>query len=218
MIKLTLPLVFISSLLIIGCGGGSGNTNSSGAGTGAGTGGCVSYPRYEVGQVVKRQLKDKNDVVSLISESRVISISSTSMTIHEKDSIGGFVDESDEVTKYTIANNFMDITEDSGSIYTPFHRIPIDKVCEDQTWTTTYTETDSDGEITQHSKIYTVEAVNVSKTTLAGTFNTFRIKEEDGAFTGVSWIDIDSGYDVFSDFTDTNYAFTGTLELIEKSF
>lgn len=38
MIKFTLPLLFISSFLVIGCGGGGSKTNSSGTGTGTGTG------------------------------------------------------------------------------------------------------------------------------------------------------------------------------------
>ena len=42
MIKLTIPLIFISSLLVIGCGAGDGNTNAGGTGTGT----AFKYPAF----------------------------------------------------------------------------------------------------------------------------------------------------------------------------
>jgi len=74
------------------------------------------------------------------------------------------------------------------------------------------------GNVINHSETYTIEAVNVSKTTQAGTFNTFRVKIEDIEVGGTAWIDINSGYDVLTEFKSTSGEEGGSLELIEKNF
>jgi len=47
------------------------------------------------------------------------------------------------------------------------------------------------------SHIYTIEAVNVPKTTAAGTFNTLRVRRDIGS-VDIIWIDIDKGIEVFA--------------------
>jgi len=74
------------------------------------------------------------------------------------------------------------------------------------------------GNVINHSETYTIEAVNVSKTTQAGTFNTFRVKIEDIEVGGTAWIDINSGHDVLTEFKSTSGEEGGSLELIEKNF
>ena len=74
------------------------------------------------------------------------------------------------------------------------------------------------GNVINHSETYTIEAVNVSKTTQAGTFNTFRVKIEDIEVGGTAWIDINSSYGVLTEFKSTSGEEGGSLELIEKNF
>ena len=202
------------------------DNNNDMTGMGAGTGGCVTFPRPVVGQIVKRELKQSGGGVSISKETEITAISATSITQKILVSGLGLVPESINVEKYTIANNFRDITSESVEVsgftfntsYTPFQRVPVDKVCEGQTWTTVYTEKEEGEVAVNHSKTYIIEAVNVSKTTAAGTFNTFRVKQEDVDVFGTSWIDIKSGYDVLSEFGDTSGNLEGTLELVEKNF
>ncbi len=200
--------------------------NNTNAGMGAGSGGCVTFPRPQVGQIVKRELKGAGVTQSI--ETEIMAVSSTSITQKIKDD--QFLLESINVENYTIANNFRDITSESTTIssftfnttYTPFQRVAVDQVCEGQTWTTVYTEKESGEPAVSVTQTYTIEAVNVSKTSKAGTFNTFRVGLVDTRpsmnLVGKTWIDISSGYDVFSEFSDTSAGSDGTLELIETNF
>jgi len=234
--KVLLSLTF--SISLAACGGSSSisdavdqnngnNTNSNtngnaNASMGAGTGGCVTFPRSVVGQIVKRELKGSG--ASLSRETEIMAVSSTSIT--QKIKGDGFLLESINIENFTITNNFRDITSESTEIsgftsittYTPFQRVAFDQVCEGQTWTTVYTEKEDNEIAVNHSKTYIIEAVNVPKTTPAGTFNTFRVKQDDVDVIGTTWFDIASGYDVFSEFRDTSGNIEGTLELIEKNF
>ena len=123
----------------------------------------------------------------------------------------------------TLTNTFINAptkttitTTDTTTSLSPAQRFPIGQICEGQTWdssftfTSTYTstiETLPDGNVTppessdfsySYSGNHIVEAVNVSKTTAAGTFNTFRFSGENGSYIDTNWVDIASGVTVFS--------------------
>ncbi len=200
----------------------------------AGSGGCVTFPRPLVGQIVKRELKDPDGNVSFTKSTEIIAISNTSITQKITGTNVGVALNSTNTEEYTIANNFRDITKETVSLntlgfnlenvttYTPFQRVPVDQVCEGQTWTTAFTE-NVEGEMTNNrTQTYTIEAVNVSKTTAAGTFNTFRVNLEETSNTldlvATLWFDTASGYDLLGEFRNTSGEAQGTLELIEKNF
>lgn len=144
---------------------------------------------------------------------------------------------------FTIENNFQDVTETSttnnivtadGDIIdsqvtitlTPFQRFAVDEVCENQTWTTTFDSVanisfsgvaipENEGSQVTRSLINTIESVDETTTVEAGTFNTFRLRTEDGNTTDLTWIDIASGITVMSEQRDNTGALLGTSELIE---
>ncbi len=228
-------MTILMSSVLIACGGGSNNGSTStgtgggsggATGGGAGSGGCVNFPMPTVGQIVKRELRDSSGDLSFSKSTEITAVSNTSITQH----ITGSNFNSTITEEYTIANNFRDITKDTVGIsgfdfvttYTPFQRVPTGEVCEGQTWTTTYTEKEFGEPAVSKTQTYTIEAVNVSKTTKAGTFNTFRMKLVETSpsvnITAKTWFDIDSGYDVLGEFSDTVSGFDGTLELVEKNF
>jgi len=234
---------FILSMSLAACGGGSNsiddtnsatssgansstdnNTSNPDDGMSAGSGGCVTFSRPSVGQIVKRELKQVGEDIGISKETEIMEISPTSIT--QKILPNGVLLGSTVVENFTINNNFRDITSESTKIssftfnttYSPFQRVMIDEVCEGQTWTTVYTEIKEGEPAISHSKTYIIEAINVSKTTAAGTFNTFRVKIEDIDVVGTAWFDIASGYDVLSEFTDLSGNMGFTLELTEKNF
>ena len=233
---LNISLSIIIALGLTACGGGGGNGSGSsiaggsgsdngGSGDGAGSGGCVTFPRVKVGQIVKTKITDgKGEEAPFISgfTEEIIAVSDTATTVR----LDGSPVLIDITREYTIANNFQDLTKETEELlgqkyvttYTPFQRLPIDKVCEGQTWTSVYTEKSDEEGIVNHSQSFTIEAVNVSKTTAAGTFNTFRLKSEDIGIGGTYWIDIDSGHTVFNEFSTTSGNISGSIELIEKNF
>lgn len=114
----------------------------------------------------------------------------------------------------------MGLSFDSVTTFTPFQRVPDGQVCEGQTWTNAFTE-NNEGESNSRSQTFTIEAVNVSKTTALGTFNSFRVKLEESSNTlsiiSTIWFDTVSGYDLIGKFSDTSGNDGGTLELIEKN-
>ncbi len=256
----TIQIIFLSqfALGLSACGGGSNTVSDvidtlvedvveeevtgavddavidNGDGMDAGSGGCVTFPRPQVGQIVKRELKDSDGDISITKSTEIMAISNTSITQKITGTGFGIALNSTNTEEYTIANNFRDITKETISqntlgfnletvtTYTPFQRVPVDQVCEGQTWTTAFTENEDDGSSNSRTQTYTIEAVNVSKTTAAGTFNTFRVNLEETSNTldlvSTIWLDTVSGYDVLGKFSDTSGVAGGTLELVEKNF
>jgi len=177
----------------------NGNLDGENGG-GAGTAGCVAYPRPVAGQKIKIAAKDGTGTTQVITEFSTIEVSDTSLTEEVTISAAG-VDFSSTLTKvltFTIADNYLDITQVNTTTISPYERRAIDTVCEGQIWTQIYTETDG-ASIESITRTSTIEAVNVPKTTAAGTFNTFRLLEEDNIETTTSWIDIATGALVFGE-------------------
>lgn len=178
-----------------------------------------------VGQKVKLELKNESLSLVVTTERLVTAISATSIAEDLNVTTSGITIDSKYTETFTIANNYRDITQSSSTTlgvtsvttYTPYERQLINEVCEGQVLNSNYTETSTPGgEVVQRVGIFTVEAVNVPKTTAAGAFNTFRIKSEDSGTVGTSWVDISTGVSVFSEFEETNDPTTAsTLELIE---
>ncbi len=204
-------------------GGEDSVSGGTGGGTGSGTGGCVNFPRPLVGQKVKFELKDDSGAVVTTSERTITAVSNTSVTQEFGITVAGISVASTLVETFTIANNFRDITRETITSfglttvtdYQPFQRIFVDEVCEGQTLNSTFVETSPDGSI-QHSKNLTIQAVNVPRTTEAGTFNTFRVLTEETDVVGTSWIDIATGVTVFLEFGNINApSESGTRELVE---
>ena len=188
------------------------NGNSDGGnGGGVGTAGCVNYPRPVAGQKTKLAIKDENGTTSAFTEFSFVEVSDTSLT--EEITLStpqGFSSTNTNVYTFTIENNYRDITQKNTTTFSPYDRVATDTVCEGQTWQSTYTETDGDN-VEEHSRISTIEAVNVPITIGLGTFNTFRLLEEDDEETTTSWIDIATGALVSS----TTEGEEDVLELIE---
>jgi hypothetical protein len=226
-----LSLGIFVSVGLVACGGGSSSTEEVGTGGGGdegeetGSGGCVSFPRPVVGQKIKLELKSESSPLVITTERLITAFDSTSIEEDFKVTTSGITTESKLIENFTIANNYRDITKStittlgitSVTTNTPYERVFADEVCEGQTLSSTFTETTTPGnETLQRSVNYIIEAVNVSKTTAAGTFNTFRVKTEESDTVGTSWIDIATGVQVFGEFEDINNPATaGTLELVE---
>jgi hypothetical protein len=222
-----LSLSVLISVGLFACGGGGSTETNSGAGdsagTGAGTGGCVNFPRPLVGQKVTLELKNDSSTVVISAEREITTVNDTSITEEINSTVAGITTDSIYTETFTIANNYRDITRSTNTTfgittvldYTPYQRIYIDEVCEGQTFNSTYTTSSPGGDI-QHSEIYVIEAVNVSKTTAAGTFNTFRTFTEENEAKGTAWIDTATGITVFLEFEGiSSPSSSGTRELIE---
>jgi len=147
------------------------------------------------------------------------------------------------VQKFTIANNYIDITEivsdDSTTItipsvgafttttntkltFDPFLRNAIDEVCENQTWTSTYDLTSevsggggASSTASTLSVINTIESINETTTVEAGTFTTFQQKSEDGSLVNTFWVDINSGKTVSVESRDSSVTLVSSQELIQ---
>ena len=128
---------------------------------------------------------------------------------------------------FTIANNFINITKSvtnspAGLItvtYSPSRSAPFDKVCEGQIYTQKYTETTlspggTDTEIVDVKN--TVEAVNVEKSSPAGTFNTVQVKSEGPKITLTTWVDIESSTIVIMESRNSDGDLLGTGTLISQ--
>ena len=145
------------------------------------------------------------------------SITTPSLPSGSADLLPSATSTSIETETFTIANNYRDITkststttsifsfggieteteDETETTYDPYFRRPVDRVCEGQVWDSTYTIIEEGEDPEQVSLNFTIEAVNVSRTTPAGTFNTFRVLGESGESTGTVWIDIATGVEVF---------------------
>jgi len=108
------------------------------------------------------------------------------------------VQTSQTTETFTIANNFINITKSESTIeggihsistYSPPRSAPINEVCEGQTFTQNYTETTTTTsttllgtvtgtEVAAISTKNKIEAVNVQKSTPAGTYSTYQLRSE----------------------------------------
>ena len=80
---------------------------------------------------------------------------------------------------------------------------------------TTTVANEAPSSYTVHSSgIYTIEAINVSKTVTAGTFNTIQLKIEDGTSVIRTWGDIATGLWVASEQKLTSGKLFSQSELI----
>ena len=105
---------------------------------------------------------------------------------------------------FTIANNFINITKSEVTVpalglvtttFSPPRSAPINEVCEGQIFTQNYTETTVNPggtDIEQVSTKNTIEAVNVQKSTPAGTFNTYQLKSEIEGGILTFWFDTET--------------------------
>lgn len=188
-------------------------------------------------------LRPESNSINYI-EIKIINIDSTSILIKKKFTTDNFIIDEEESYSYTISNGFIDYTKstmhdvfkireqdeyvllDTTDItidYKPFQRREAAKVCENQTWTSTYTRTtdrttSKDGNsssIESISEIYTIEAINESKTVPAGVFNTYILKKEAGNVIEKLWIDINTGKTVYKENRDTTGKLLRLSELIE---
>ncbi len=155
--------------------------------------------------------------------------SSEEFSVRSGSENGEIVTKSTHSETYTIANNFRDVTQTIGitsssipdatgatstqeikivSNYSPYLRNPVDRVCEGQTWINDYevSDTTTFGNLlepitsTRHnSTIHTIEAINISKTVPAGSFNTVQYKFEDGDSIITTWTDIATGMNIASE-------------------
>ena len=222
-----------------GEGGTDNNGNSNGEnGGGTGTAGCVNFPRPVVGQKTKTAFKAADGTEVFVDEETVTAISDTSITT-ESTSFGSSTTTTDT---FTIDDNFLYLTKSTitnstqnlpGGIelpagiafptstdvitYEPYIRSPINSVCEgDVGELPAYTETSQDGVEQNNSANYTIEAVNVPKTTAAGTFNTFRGVVDDGEGKVTFWIDTATGVEVVKQIDVlSNPSQSVSIELIE---
>jgi hypothetical protein len=156
---------------------------------------------------------------------------------------GALSAKGNKVNTFTINNNFIDTTKivsidtttvktaagtittatDTTIDFSPFMRNAIDKVCENQTWTTTYDITtavkitgfDTSNSSSQ-SRIQTIEKLNVAQTVKAGSFNTYQIKIEDGSSVVTNWLDIATGVFVKGEERDNTGKLIATQELISQ--
>jgi len=146
---------------------------------------------------------------------------------------------SETTSSFTISDNFMHINKEVTTqpvlgkttvTYSPARMVPIDKLCEGQTWNQTYTSITTGGgaslslERVQISVTNTVEAINVSASSPAGTFNTAQVKAtQNGLFTLnannisiTSWVDVESGVLVKMETRNGNGDLIGTASLLSK--
>ena len=210
-------------------------------------GSCVVVPRPVVGKIEKYKVMTYYfpTADSYTLDVTVTSISNTSISTTKKIILNNFIIDREETKDYTISNNFIDYTQrtihevitsmrnqglpptveitDTTNFYDPFRRRETGKVCENQTWTTTYdstTNTTRTGKndssfVESISEIYTIEAINKLKTVQGGTFNTYLLKHEFKNYIEKSWIDIRTGKTVSFEERDTSGKLNYTEELIE---
>ncbi len=160
---------------------------------------CVTFPRPTRGQHAEYKTENYRQVGTLsvprnrgIYKKTIQVASNTSISSATFSTPIGFVGTS--TSTFSVAGNYKKITQQQSKatspinnktttkVFDPFRREAVGKVCSGQTWTDDYTKKTTDGSpgLTQETKlkvIKTIEAINVSKTVLAGTFNTFRQKE-----------------------------------------
>lgn len=209
----------------------------------AGNGSCVTVPRPTAGQKFKIRTKNLGAGAGTIDVETTIKVFSATTMESDTVSTGDVSATGSKTNTYTIANNFIDTTKivskDTSTIntqigaittatdttidFSPFVRHAIDQVCENQTWTTTYDLTTAvkvsgvnTSTASNHSIIYTVEALNVAKTVTAGSFNTYQVKIEDGSSVVTNWLDIATGVFVKGESRDNTGTLTGTQELISQ--
>ena len=169
--------------------------------------------------------------------------SSMEFTSRSGSTTGKILNKNTSSSTYTIANNFINttkstvtgstlITDETGAestqkfnnviVFSPYTRNAIDRVCEGQTWTndweaTTTSTSDNAAPFTStfhSSQIYTIEAINITKTVPAGTFNTVQQTIVDGMTTIIMWGDIATGMSIASEYKNNTGEITSYSELI----
>lgn len=205
----------------------------------------MSVPRPMVGQITKTRVNSFGTNPSeAIVELEVTAMSNISQST-SKVTTGDVEATGTTVMTFTISDGFLDVTEivsddtttidlpvvgpittttNTKLIFDPSRREPIDEVCENQTWTSTYDLTTevllpAGGGVTSNTSsmsiINTVESINEAVTVEAGTFTTFKLKSEYDNSVDTFWVDINSGKTVSSESKDSSGTLLGTQELIE---
>lgn len=212
------------------------------------TGNCVTIARPQVGQIEVIKTTGVSGSPDVYLKRKVTALSNTSyseeFSVRSGSETGEIITASTTSETYTIANNFRDVTQTTSkssaslpdatgatsiqevtilSNYSPYRRTPVDRVCEGQTWTTDYDDTNTTTfgtllapttSTTHHSEIHTIEAININKTVPAGSFNTVQYKFEDGNSIVTIWMDITTAASVAFETKDTLGADTSSSELI----
>lgn len=239
-----------------GSAGGSNADSGSSSGS-SGNGNCVTIPRHVVGEkaTIRNIVTLDGNSVETDVTTEYTAVSDTSLSykstvdtnlnidLPDLDLPDGFeipnLGEGQEMTTtstFTISNNFMHITKDVTTLltgttvttYSPALTVPIDRVCEGQTWNQNYTSTStipgSGVPVTSEAvNVHNiVEAINVSKSAPAGTFTTAQVKASSNGVNGVgdisitSWVDVASGVLVIMETRDGDGNLIGTASLLSK--
>ncbi len=212
------------------------------------TGNCVTIARPQVGRIEVTFSKGYDDFTpDSYWETKIIAFSDTFSSIESTSrsgsATGKIINQNISTSTHTIANNFIKTTQgkvtgssittdetgkestekfNNVTVYSPFTRNAIDRVCEGQTWTNDYDATTTSNvensapfTSTFHtSQIYTIEAINVKKTVPAGTFNTVQQTLVDGTTIIRMWGDIATGMNIASEYKNNEGEVITYSELI----
>lgn len=208
-------------------------SSSSSVSSSASLGACVTYPRLKAGDVYT--IRSKQQGISIDVRTTVKKFTDTEAELDILSS--GAVSGTGHVTqKYSIANNYIDITKiettntTSTQGYTintvatidisPYLRNFADKVCENESYSgtrtmTTNTQVMGTSNSVTNSVDYKISilAINEAK----NGYNTFKMRNEDftSSLSITTWIDINTGLLIYQETKNTNSgAIVSTQEIV----
>lgn len=204
---------------------------------------CVTLPRETKGLSYTRKITTTfRGATPTISKNKVTILETdNTSTTYEQETInndGIVVGKATTTHTFKIANNYMDITSientqtstvlgvtsvsTTKTTNSPYFRVAIDKVCEEQKWTTSFdsiSTTTVNGEVTtsppfSHEMNMSIVSVDEIKTTPLDTFVTVKKIQDTGDHKIIFWIDVITGILVYMETYDKNENLIMTFELL----